>query len=374
MWLFLSTEIMFFTAMIGTYVVLRFGVPEGTWPSPHEVHVVEWLGALNTFVLICSSVTIVFSHEAAKQDDSKTARRWLLLTLLLGSVFLGVKGFEYASKFHAGICPSFPRSSLYDRADTVWLSGLKENIREQIGVLEKDKQSPHSQEKLEQLLLVQSGLVQWTETKVGKTDDPLMQRFALQSLAWQVYPESFSQQEKDGFRTYIENEQLEVAELLKQKQVTLAAAKKKLEELQQEIKTLKEKGAPAKEELATQTGLANKATAEVTTLTSLITPLARRSEAIDKFCIRQSGEAGALNHDLDLQLPMVIPSGNTWANTYFMLTGFHALHVLIGLIAFVVLLPMSLGAAKAGLVENVALYWHFVDIVWIFLFPLLYLF
>ena len=66
MWLFLSTEIMFFTALIGTYIVLRFGVPAGTWPSPHEVHVVEWLGALNTFVLICSSVTIVFALESAK--------------------------------------------------------------------------------------------------------------------------------------------------------------------------------------------------------------------------------------------------------------------------------------------------------------------
>ena len=62
------------------------------------------------------------------------------------------------------------------------------------------------------------------------------------------------------------------------------------------------------------------------------------------------------------------------ANTYFLLTGFHALHVLIGLIAFLVMMGMTLGSARAGLVENVALYWHFVDIVWIFLFPLLYLF
>ena len=49
-WLFLSTEIMFFTALIGTYIVMRFGVP-GSWPAPHQVGVVEWLGALNTFVL-----------------------------------------------------------------------------------------------------------------------------------------------------------------------------------------------------------------------------------------------------------------------------------------------------------------------------------
>ena len=93
-WLFLSTEIMFFTALIGTYIVLRFGVPAGTWPTPHEVHVVEWLGALNTFVLICSSVTIVFALESAKHNNPGKAKRWMLLTLLLGSAFLGSKALN----------------------------------------------------------------------------------------------------------------------------------------------------------------------------------------------------------------------------------------------------------------------------------------
>jgi cytochrome c oxidase subunit III len=48
--------------------------------------------------------------------------------------------------------------------------------------------------------------------------------------------------------------------------------------------------------------------------------------------------------------------------------------VLVGLIAFALVLPMTLGPAKAHVVENIGLYWHFVDLVWIFLFPLLYLF
>ena len=73
-------------------------------------------------------------------------------------------------------------------------------------------------------------------------------------------------------------------------------------------------------------------------------------------------------------LPFVLPGGNSWANTYFLLTGFHALHVLVGLVAFLILLPMRLGRGRAQVIENVALYWHFVDIVWIFLFPMLYLF
>ena len=73
---------------------------------------------------------------------------------------------------------------------------------------------------------------------------------------------------------------------------------------------------------------------------------------------------------------MVIPGGNMWASTYFLLTGFHAIHVVIGLFVFVLLLGpwVRFGSHNAGVIENIGLYWHFVDIVWIFLFPLLYLF
>jgi cytochrome c oxidase subunit III len=70
----------------------------------------------------------------------------------------------------------------------------------------------------------------------------------------------------------------------------------------------------------------------------------------------------------------MIPGGNMWASTYFLLTGFHALHVLVGLIVFAITLGLWLDFHRAGLIENIGLYWHFVDLVWIFLFPLLYLF
>ena len=82
-----------------------------------------------------------------------------------------------------------------------------------------------------------------------------------------------------------------------------------------------------------------------------------------------------LNHEYSwLKLPFVIAGGNMWASTYFLLTGFHALHVVVGLIVFIILLTLPLNASRAGILENTGLYWHFVDLVWIFLFPLLYLF
>ncbi|MCG8448562.1 MAG: cytochrome c oxidase subunit 3, partial [Pirellulales bacterium] len=88
-----------------------------------------------------------------------------------------------------------------------------------------------------------------------------------------------------------------------------------------------------------------------------------------------SGHLSGLNDQYPwLRLPIMIPGGNMWASTYFLLTGFHALHVVVGLIAFAIVLTMTLNRARAGLIENIGLYWHFVDLVWIFLFPLLYLF
>src|ERR1700738_1212962 len=73
MWLFLVTEIMFFTGLIGTYIILRNGQPADKWPTPHQVHLEEWIGAFNTFVLICSSLTVVLAHFAIGRGNVKLA-------------------------------------------------------------------------------------------------------------------------------------------------------------------------------------------------------------------------------------------------------------------------------------------------------------
>ena len=127
MWLFLSTEIMFFAALIGTYIVLRFGAP--TWPKPHQVHLVEWLGAFNTFVLIVSRLPIVLAMEFAQKNKPVATRVALLATLLLGAVFLGVKGFEYKAKFAHGIFPQKPHSRIYERPDVYYKQALEKRLQ-----------------------------------------------------------------------------------------------------------------------------------------------------------------------------------------------------------------------------------------------------
>ena len=113
MWVFLASEVMFFTGLIGAYVVLRLSNPH--WPGSAG-HLSVHMGTLNTLVLICSSTTIVMALAASQRLPAAPAaqagsamgplRGWLLATILLGSLFLVIKGFEYAAKLSHHIIPS----------------------------------------------------------------------------------------------------------------------------------------------------------------------------------------------------------------------------------------------------------------------------
>jgi len=103
MWVFLVTEIMFFGGLFMAYIVYRWMYPEAWVAGSNHLNVP--LGALNTGVLICSSLTMVLAVRAA-QIGSRTGQIVnLILTMLLGSVFLVVKYFEYKDKFTHHLVP-----------------------------------------------------------------------------------------------------------------------------------------------------------------------------------------------------------------------------------------------------------------------------
>jgi heme/copper-type cytochrome/quinol oxidase subunit 3 len=104
MWVFLGSEVMFFTALIGAYIILRVAHPEA-WAPPGEVLNVP-VTAVNTFLLICSSVTMVKAFAAAQHGHLKQMRLWLLATVLIGASFVGVQVFEYIELVHKGFVPS----------------------------------------------------------------------------------------------------------------------------------------------------------------------------------------------------------------------------------------------------------------------------
>ena len=97
MWLFLVTEIMFFGGMFTVYIVYRSLHPEAFVAASHELDIT--MGAINTAVLICSSLTMVLAVSAAQLGQRKSLVAFLILTIVLGSVFLGIKAVEYHEKF-----------------------------------------------------------------------------------------------------------------------------------------------------------------------------------------------------------------------------------------------------------------------------------
>ena len=103
MWIFLLSEVMFFTALIGSYIILRFAHPDH-FAEPGAVLNVP-LTAFNTFVLICSSVSMVKAYAAITQGDQKGLRFWLLVTILLGTFFVGVQVVEYILLAQEGFVP-----------------------------------------------------------------------------------------------------------------------------------------------------------------------------------------------------------------------------------------------------------------------------
>jgi len=100
MWLFLASEIMFFTGLIGSYIVLRFS-NLNTWPVPSTILNIPLTG-INTFILICSSATLVLSMASVQRGYKEGLQVGLFLTILLGSIFLGIQVKEYTELIHEG--------------------------------------------------------------------------------------------------------------------------------------------------------------------------------------------------------------------------------------------------------------------------------
>lgn len=97
MWVFLITEIMFFGGMFGSYTVYRDLYHDAFASTSRFMNVT--IGAINTGVLILSSFTMVLAVRSAQLNKKKALISFLILTLVLGCVFLGLKYVEYHEKW-----------------------------------------------------------------------------------------------------------------------------------------------------------------------------------------------------------------------------------------------------------------------------------
>ena len=103
MWIFLLTEVLFFGGLFCFYAVYRAWYPETFVNAHRELDVV--LGAVNTVVLITSSVTMALAIRSMQLGIKRSTLVYLLSTIGLALVFLVIKYFEYSHKFHLGQLP-----------------------------------------------------------------------------------------------------------------------------------------------------------------------------------------------------------------------------------------------------------------------------
>ena len=289
-WLFLGTEIMFFSALIGTYIVLRLSSVDvdgdRAWPSNEITHIVTIAGAINTFVLIGSSWLVVKAHEEIGRGQFKEGLRDLLLVFACAVLFLGIKAYEYQGKWVRDILPG--------RISETRLQAVEKAVR-QIGTVAALD----------------------AETLGG-----------------------------DAAKKTLVAEHAQLGTLLRQEKLTLAAT---------EVRVV---------------ALANNKTfgqrIESNVMMARIYHDRTRDAAGNLVSLDQEHHAAYYN-----------PYGTLFPSCYFTITGFHAIHIIVGMIIFFFQirkgLMEGLEEADAQYVENAGLYWHFVDLVWIFLFPLIYI-
>ncbi len=103
MWMFLATEVLFFAGLFGAYTIYRIWFPEAFEVGSSFLN---WkFATFNTFLLVTSSLTMTLAIRAARLGNQKALLWNLIITAILGTAFMVVKGFEYAEDFHESIVP-----------------------------------------------------------------------------------------------------------------------------------------------------------------------------------------------------------------------------------------------------------------------------
>ncbi len=103
MWIFLATEVMFFGGLFTAYSAFHYRHADAF--ASAGGHTDLWMGAVNTAVLLLSSLTMALAVEAARGTSSRSLLRYLLATIGLGSIFLVLKGIEYVHHINEHLFP-----------------------------------------------------------------------------------------------------------------------------------------------------------------------------------------------------------------------------------------------------------------------------
>jgi cytochrome c oxidase subunit 3 len=350
MWVFLATEILMFGGLFCAYAVFRYNNP-GVFKYS-EQHLSWELGAINTVVLLASSLTMALAVRAAQLGQQTYLKLMLILTLLGGVGFMTIKGIEYADKFAKGKVPGV--FNVYDRGENkegyvdVFAGFGKADTSAQAapetegtdpGAAEADEAGAQGAQ------VARQGDVPSDANSAGTFSDDAAENMALGNL------------------DAVEDAQQDRAQ-------PGESPRDPLDEL------------PPSPSQAREIALINPNLNDPNygTGDAVLTRPDFNSPAGLAPVIEEAGEQGVDGHgsySYDRLSYKERSNVKAFFNIYFAMTGLHAIHVIIGmgLIGWVYVrsLAGTFGPGYFTPVDLVGLYWHLVDLIWIFLFPLLYL-
>jgi cytochrome c oxidase subunit III len=375
-WLFLVQEVLFFSALFVAYILYRSHRPEIYSYAHHYLDTT--MGAINTAVLIFSSLTAAWAVRCAQLNQRKGLILCLSLTIVCACAFLGIKYVEYSHKIHEGIlfgnrfdpCVSSGGGPLVTKSNMC--HGTKSSVL-------YDRGKSYSKTTIPDGCLV-----------ADKIDlDP--RRDGIQASC-KVQEVKFTRDAK-GVMTDGASQEIEVCPTEPAHGSSAHAAKSEHE--------AGHGGGHGKAcwKLSSNpnicpTGPAvlvhygdHKIHQGVKIVATCDAP--KPAEVGDTFADKPSelalgkstiaAERPKTKHELQHEFSMGPPPPNTgmFFSIYFAMTGLHGIHVLVGIFVFIWLLFRAVrndfNSEYFGPVDYAALYWHIVDLIWIFLFPLLYL-
>jgi cytochrome c oxidase subunit III len=120
MWLFIFTELLLFGGLFLVYSIFRMQYPVAFRESSLELSVT--IGAINTVVLLFSSMTVAMSMTAIQKNDMKRSLILIGITLFCAAIFLVNKYFEWSAKIHHGLYPGSELMKLLDRGHHLYFS------------------------------------------------------------------------------------------------------------------------------------------------------------------------------------------------------------------------------------------------------------
>lgn len=317
-WLFLVTEVLFFSGLFVAYAVYRYHHPEVFMKASEFLDTT--LGAINTLVLLLSSLTMAWAVRAAQLEQRKVTTLCTLITILCATIFLGVKAVEYSHKWDMGIFVdhffNYQPGEHHDSKYLTMLSigpGICVAICAALAALTFATGKPLAGKFWGAMTL---GLAGYFVGVAG-------------GLAYQGAVEKGDHGAAHGDAAHAEEAHDEASH------------------------------AAAGSESSVSEGTSGEGAADVAP-----------AEGAPADAMVATVAADHSTEDLPRNLGLFF-------SIYYFMTGLHAVHIIAGIMALAWILYRSIhGHFRAdyfGPVDYVGLYWHLVDLIWIYLFPLLYL-